>query len=98
MKTSLNIQLSIEELKELIEGTVRASLSALLNNTGDNKMMSVRRVCEYLDISKQTYYNWVKGGILKPFYIGHKPYIRVQELQDAISTSPVKSQHQIDLS
>jgi predicted DNA-binding transcriptional regulator AlpA len=48
------------------------------------RIFSFNAICNELGISRQTAYNWIKLGILKPHHLGGKVFFLEVEILEAI--------------
>ncbi len=58
----------------------------MINDTKFNKLLTNREVCEIFQISRQTLYNWTKGGLLKAHRIARKIYYKPEEIDEALKS------------
>jgi hypothetical protein len=82
--------LSIEELKELLSQIVRDELKAIKEEDFEDKLISQQAAIGLFDpeISRVTFYNYEKQGLIQPHYIGNKKYYKKSEIFE--STKKIK--------
>lgn len=88
MKKHLIIEITPEELSELIQSSVEASLSKFkeeLQPNDPDELMSRKEAAKYLQISLTTLWHWMRDGKVKYYKNGSKIYFKRQELVDSLN-------------
>ncbi|MEM4260946.1 MAG: helix-turn-helix domain-containing protein [Candidatus Woesearchaeota archaeon] len=49
-----------------------------------NGLMTIKDLCEYFQITRQTLYNWTKGGLIKAYRVARKVYYKPNEVEEAM--------------
>lgn len=47
-------------------------------------LMTIKEVCEYFQVTRQTLYNWTKGGLIKAYRVARKVYYKTDEVEEAL--------------
>ena len=71
---NVKIEVSVEDLKNFGRDIAKESFEALKkhdNKESDCRYITGNRVCEILDISRVTLWQWDKKGITKPIRMGN---------------------------
>lgn len=77
------IMMSGEQLNKLIED-VTANTRRIVEEQFQPRYFTLEQMIEMFDVQQSTIYNWVKRGIIKPYYMveGGKPYFDQAEIRD----------------
>lgn len=83
------LELSLEDLKELIESAVSSSVDRAIEKLSTKErrpLRGVKAVCEYLGISKSKYYSMLKDKRFSTAVNSHtrKVFVYTDRLDDAI--------------
>lgn len=59
----------------------------------NNKYLSIKEACAYLDVCRKTLYSlYLNSGRLNRYYVGNKIYIAVSEIESILSDQAPKKQ------
>ena len=47
-------------------------------------LMTIKEVCEMFQITRQTLYNWTKGGLIQAYRVVRKVYYKPDEIESAL--------------
>ncbi len=87
MKTLQLIQITPEELSELINEGVKIQLKEFLNHftpTQPNEYLTRQEVAKMLDVDISTVHNWCKSKRLNPLGIGSRVYFLRSEVEASL--------------
>lgn len=48
------------------------------------KLMTIKEVCELFRITRQTLYNWTKGGLITAHRVARKVYYKPEDVERAL--------------
>ncbi|MGQ8335812.1 helix-turn-helix domain-containing protein [Sunxiuqinia sp. A32] len=89
MKEILVLELTPQELKEMIHITVKAALSEFkeeLRPKEPEELLTRKEVVKLLQISLTTLYHWTRDGKLKQYKTGGKVYYKKNEVLTALES------------
>lgn len=77
------IIMSGEQLNKLIED-VTAKTRRIVEEQFQPRYFTLEQMIEMFGVQQSTIYNWIKRGIIKPYYMvdGGKPYFDQAEIRD----------------
>ena len=58
----------------------------MIDNGKITKLLTNREVCEIFQISRQTLFNWTKGGLIKAHRVARKIYYKPEEINEALKS------------
>lgn len=84
------IMMSGEQLNKLIED-VTANTRRIVEEQFQPRYFTLEQMIEMFDVQQSTIYNWVKRGIIKPYYMveGGKPYFDQAEIRDHMKNGTI---------
>jgi len=80
-------QVTAEDLQAIIDQAVSKALAGFLvvpKPEPEDKYMTGDQVCERLQISPTTLYNWKNTGKLKSYQIGNRVLYKSSEIEEAV--------------
>ncbi len=78
--------ISSDELKELIQDSINVELGKISNQVKEpSDLIKAKEVCEFLQVSKVTLYNWMNQGKIAGYYLGSRLYFKKSELVESLS-------------
>ncbi len=80
MKEQILLQITLEELKALIEESFSKVISKIPAKAEDDKLMSRKEVALLFGVSLVTINTWCRKGKLKPHHMGSKVYFFKSEV------------------
>ncbi len=89
---NLKVEISTEDLRDFGQEIADKSIEGLkehLKNESDSQFMTGKKVCELLDISRVTLWQWDKKGITKPIRMGNLKRYKSSDI-DAIGQGSTK--------
>ena len=76
METNMLIQISPEQLSQMIISGIREELQKFQSVSGEKSnekdLMTRKEVCDYLQCSETSLWNWTKNGKIKSIQVGKK--------------------------
>jgi excisionase family DNA binding protein len=72
--------LNKEALETVLQKIVDAAIEKHFEKPKEEKLLTIRQVCDLLDVNKSTLWHWHKEGYLKKIYIGGKPRYKESEV------------------
>ncbi len=83
------VQCTPQELKELIQVSLKSELDALKNNFEKPKddLLTREETCDKLKISKSTLWKWTKEDKIPCHRIGNRVYYKQDEIQACLTKS-----------
>lgn len=81
------IQLSPEQLQEIIDQGIKSQLETFLENYKPHKptdLLTREQTSELLQVNLSTLWNWNKKGKLKPYGIGNRIYYRLSDINESL--------------
>lgn len=88
MKNSILVQLSPEELTELIKESLKSQIedikSELFQNDPD-ELLTREEACKYFQIDSSTLWKWTKKGKVVAYGIGNRRYYKRAELLESLT-------------
>lgn len=86
------IQITPNELAELISESVKAQIQEILSNIFSKQkeqsdIITRTDVCDLLKVSYVTIHDWCNKDILKPYKIGNRTYFKLSEVMQTIENS-----------
>ncbi len=88
MKNSILVQLSPEELTELIKESLKSQIedikSELFQNDPD-ELLTREEACKYFQIDSTTLWHWTKKGKVVAYGIGNRRYYKKAELLESLT-------------
>ena len=84
------IMMSGEQLNKLIED-VTANTRRIVEEQFQPRYFTLEQMIEMFDVQQSTIYNWIKRGIIKPYYMvdGGKPYFDQAEIRDHMKNGTI---------
>jgi hypothetical protein len=88
MKNPMLVQLSSEDLTELINESLKSQLedlkSEFIQNDPD-KLLTREETCEYFQIDSSTLWSWTNKGKVVAYGIGNRRYYKRSELNESLT-------------
>ena len=84
------VQCTPQELKELIQVSLKSELDVLKNNfekSKKNNLLTREETCKKLTISKSTLWKWTKEDKIPCHRIGNRVYYKLNEIQACLTKS-----------
>ncbi|WP_127139072.1 helix-turn-helix domain-containing protein [Flagellimonas oceanensis] len=88
MKTVQLIQITLEELSEIVVVAVKSEVEKLMTNQSkcdSDKLLTRKEVSEFFKVDISTVHNWTKKGKLKAYGIANRVYYKESELKRALT-------------
>lgn len=73
------------EFQEWLKNELNAIKEAVQEKKAVSDLMTKKDASEYLSVNLSTIHNWVKGGILKPTYLGGRVYFKREDILSALN-------------
>jgi hypothetical protein len=93
MGTIQMIQVTPNELANLISESVKSQIQELINATNKehpkdvNDLFSRKETAEFFKVSLVSIHSWMKDGIIKPYKVGNRTYFKKSELITVVESS-----------
>ena len=93
MGTIQMIQVTPNELANLISESVKTQIQELINATNKeqpkdvNDLLSRKETAEFFKVSLVSIHSWMKDGIIKPYKVGNRTYFKKSELITVVESS-----------
>ena len=93
MGTIQMIQVTPNELANLISESVKSQIQELINATNkeqlkdENDLLSRKETAEFFKVSLVSIHSWMKDGIIKPYKVGNRTYFKKSELINVVESS-----------
>ena len=86
MQTTLSINITIEELRDVIKDSVREAIAAQIKaqSTTEEELIKIEEVAEMLKVSKVTIFTWKKAGKIPFHRIARKIFFKRSEVLEAL--------------
>ena len=88
MKNPMLVQLSSEDLTELINESLKSQLedlkSEFIQNDHD-KLLTREETCKYFQIDSSTLWHWTNKGKVTAYGIGNRRYYKRSELNESLT-------------
>ena len=85
----LLLDLSVEELQELIGSTVKTNLAELQKELTfkefTEELLTREETCKFLKIDSSTLWSWTNKGKVKAYGIGSRRYYKRSELMESLT-------------
>lgn len=87
------IQVSPEQLANLISESVHAQIKDLIKSTKQKPpqesvmFLTRKETAQFFQISLFTVHDWMKKGIIKPYKAGNRTYFKKSELIEVLNSS-----------
>lgn len=85
----LLLDLSVEELQELIGSTVKTNLTELQKELTSKEfteeLLTREETCKFLKIDSSTLWSWTNKGKVKAYGIGARRYYKRSELMESLT-------------
>ncbi|MBG7610687.1 helix-turn-helix domain-containing protein [Polaribacter sp. BAL334] len=89
MKNSILLELSVEELQELIGSTVKKNVADLQKELQSKKfteeLLTREETCKFLKIDSSTLWSYTNKGKVKSYAIGARRYYKRSELLESLT-------------
>lgn len=83
MKQTIQIELSPENLKEMISEAVTMAM-ADLHKENNKKYLTIDDLCEMFHVKPSTIHNWVNSRLLKSYKISDRTLFKAEEVDQAV--------------
>ena len=88
MNETLLITISREELKELIQNSIKESkLNQPKQVSNDLDLLTRKEVCELLKINQSTLYRWTKDNVIPSYGIANRIYFKRSEIEQILNNN-----------
>jgi len=93
MGTIQMIQVTPNELANLISESVKSQIQELINATNkeqlkdENDLLSRKETADFFKVSLVSIHSWMKDGIIKPYKVGNRTYFKKSELITVVESS-----------
>ena len=93
MGTIQMIQVTPNELANLISESVKTQIQELINATNKeqpkdvNDLLSRKETADFFKVSLVSIHSWMKDGIIKPYKVGNRTYFKKSELITVVESS-----------
>jgi hypothetical protein len=93
MGTIQMIQVTPNELANLISESVKSQIQELINATNkeqlkdENDLLSRKETADFFKVSLVSIHSWMKDGIIKPYKVGNRTYFKKSELINVVESS-----------
>jgi hypothetical protein len=93
MGTIQMIQVTPNELANLISESVKSQIQELINATNKehpkdvNDLLSRKETAVFFKVSLVSIHSWMKDGIIKPYKVGNRTYFKKSELITVVESS-----------
>ena len=87
MKCSLLLQVSLEDLSQLIKNGVKSELNDFkktFNTHNPDELLTREETCKLLQINSSTLWAWTNKGTVKAYGIGNRRYYKKAELLESL--------------
>ena len=93
MGTIQMIQVTPNELANLISECVKSQIQELINATNkeqlkdENDLLSRKETAVFFKVSLVSIHSWMKDGIIKPYKVGNRTFFKKSELINVVESS-----------
>jgi len=93
MPPNVVIQLSGEEFMKLVDiySEAKKPTDESQPKNEETQILTVNRVCEKLEITRVTLWDWDKKGITKPIRLGNLKRYRLSDIEELLKKKEVKN-------